>query len=243
MQREPGKKRRAALQRLQERLGMQFSSFSLLHQALIHKSFANEHGMPGFDNERLEFLGDAVLELVTSEYLYRHYPQALEGEMARMRSAVVCEPVLAAKARELGLGEFLLLGKGEEMAGGRNRDSLLSDALEAVIGAMYLEGDYASCRRFVLELLAGDVQRVWETKGFIDPKSALQEVLQQQGQSPPSYDVYKEQGPDHDKVFHVVVAWEGQILGKGRGKTKKEAEQQAAGRALRRFRRRNSPPD
>ncbi|NLJ86076.1 MAG: ribonuclease III [Firmicutes bacterium] len=221
-----------ALKELERRLGVAFPRYELLHQALIHKSFANEQHLRGFDNERLEFLGDAVLELVISEYLYSRYTDAQEGELARLRSAVVSEHALADKARSLGLGKYLLLAHGEEHAGGRTLDSLLSDALEAVIGAMYLQVGYGTCRDFLLDLLGEEVQILWDSKDFIDPKSALQEKVQQYSHSTPIYDVFLEQGPDHDKIFHVAVRWQGDILGKGRGKSKKDAEQAAARRAL-----------
>ncbi|NMB10849.1 MAG: ribonuclease III [Firmicutes bacterium] len=225
-------KRILALQHLQAHLGVAFPSCRLLHQALIHRSFANEQGLIGFDNERLEFLGDAVLELVISEHTYRCFPTAPEGELARLRSVIVCEHTLAEKARGLNLGDYLLLGHGEDQAGGRDLDSLLSDALEAVIGAMYLELDYETCRTFILTILGDDVQDIWVTRDFVDPKSALQERVQRWGLDTPIYDVYGEYGPDHDKTFHVVVSWQGEVLGKGRGKTKKDAEQDAARRAL-----------
>ena len=228
-------KRIQALQHLEAHLGVAFPSYHLLDQALIHRSFANEQGLAGFDNERLEFLGDAVLELVISEHIYRCFPDAPEGELARLRSVVVCEHTLAEKARSLKLGKYLLLGHGEAQGGGRNLDSLLSDALEAVMGAMYLELDYETCRAFILTILGDDVQDVWVTKDFVDPKSALQERVQQHGLDTPIYDVYAEQGPDHDKTFHVAVKWQGEILGKGQGKTKKDAEQNAARNALRRL--------
>ncbi|NMB44897.1 MAG: ribonuclease III [Firmicutes bacterium] len=225
----------AALQHLQAHLGVAFPSYELLHQALIHRSFAHEQGFAGFDNERLEFLGDAVLELVISEHTYRCFPKAPEGELARVRSVVVCEHTLAEKARRLHLGDYLLLGHGEAQAGGRNLDSLLSDSLEAVIGAMYLELDYDACRTFILTILGDDVQDIWLSKDFVDPKSALQEKVQQYGLETPNYVVYDEQGPDHDKTFHVAVKWQEEIVGKGRGKTKKDAEQAAARNALQRL--------
>lgn len=227
----PDPRRVADLEHLQVRLGVVFPKYELLHQALMHRSFARERNLSS-DNERLEFLGDAVLELVVSEHLYLHFPTASEGEMARLRSAVVSEPSLAAKARSLGLGKYLLLGYGEEHAGGRKLDSLLANALEAVIGAIHLEVDYAACQAFILNLFEHDVEDLWKTKDFIDPKSALQERVQQSSTITPTYEVYDEQGPDHDKVFHVVVKWQGDILGKGHGKTKKDAEQAAARDAL-----------
>jgi len=224
-----------ALKELERRLGVAFPRYELLHQALIHKSFANEQHLRGFDNERLEFLGDAVLELVISEHTYRCFPTAPEGELARLRSVIVCEHTLAEKARGLNLGDYLLLGHGEDQAGGRDLDSLLSDALEAVIGAMYLELDYETCRTFILTILGDDVQDIWVTRDFVDPKSALQERVQRWGLDTPIYDVYGEYGPDHDKTFHVAVKWQEEIVGKGRGKTKKDAEQAAARNALQRL--------
>ena len=222
----------AALKRLEAHLGVVFPSCRLLHQALIHKSYANEQGLSGYHNERLEFLGDAVLELVISEHIYRCFPSAPEGELARLRSVVVSEHTLAKKARNLKLGDYLLVSRGEAQAGGRNLDSLLSDALEAVIGAMYLELDYQTCRDFILRLLGEDVENIWQNRDFIDPKSALQEKVQQYSSDVPVYDVYHEQGPDHDKTFHVAVKWRGRGLGRGQGKTKKDAEQDAARSAL-----------
>ncbi|MGI6567138.1 MAG: ribonuclease III [Firmicutes bacterium] len=230
----------AALKRLEAHLGVVFPSYELLHQALIHKSYANEQGFSGYHNERLEFLGDAVLELVISEHTYRCFPSAPEGELARLRSVVVSEHSLAEKARSLKLGEFLLVSRGEAHAGGRNLDSLLSDALEAVIGAMYLELDYNTCRDFILGLLGADVQDIWQTRDFVDPKSALQEKVQQCSSDTPVYAVYDEQGPDHDKTFRVAVKWRGQVLGRGQGKTKKDAEQDAARSALAYLARKNS---
>jgi ribonuclease-3 len=225
-------KRIQALQHLEAHLGVAFPSYHILDQALIHRSFANEQSLARFDNERLEFLGDAVLELVISEHIYRCFPDAPEGELARLRSVVVCEHTLAEKARSLELGKYLLLGHGEAHGGGRDLDSLLSDALEAVIGAMYLELDYETCRAFILTILGDDVQDLWATKDFVDPKSALQERVQQYDLDTPVYDVYGEEGPDHDKTFYVAVKWQGKILGKGQGKTKKDAEQDAARNAL-----------
>jgi len=180
----------------------------------------------------LEFLGDAVLGLVISEHIYRCFPAAPEGELARLRSVVVSEPSLAEKARELKLGDYLLVSRGEAQAGGRNLDSLLSDALEAVIGAMYLTLDYETCREFILRMLGDAVQSIWQSRNFVDPKSALQEKVQQYGTDVPVYLVCDERGPDHDKTFHVIVQWQGRILGEGQGKTKKDAEQAAARSAL-----------
>ncbi|NLK07621.1 MAG: ribonuclease III [Firmicutes bacterium] len=230
----PGGERNRDLKVLQARLGAVFPKNDLLNEALTHRSYAKERDLD-FDNERLEFLGDAVLELVISEYLFLNFPSALEGDLARLRAAVVSEHSLANKARELDLGEYLLLGHGEEHTGGRRLDSLLANGLEAVIGALYLEMGYFQVRAFILGLFEDDVEDLWESKDFIDPKSALQERIQQFSTQTPIYKVYDEQGPQHDKTFFVVVRWQGKNLGKGRGKTKKEAEQAAAKNALSKF--------
>ena len=198
------------LKELEKRIGYHFQNPELLEKALRHSSYANEHKMNRIEcNERLEFLGDAVLELVSSEHLFAQFPQMPEGELTRLRASLVCEPTLAFCAREIELGSFLRLGKGEEMTGGRHRDSVTSDALESVIGAVYLDGGFANAKEFVLKyVLQGNIP------GEI------------------SYHPLGESGPDHDKTFSVEV-WIGeQCMGQGSGRTKKAAEQMAAYRAI-----------
>ena len=214
----------------QEVIGYQFQTPGLLSQALTHSSYANEkHMKKGLDNERLEFLGDAVLEIVSSEFLYLNYPKLPEGDLTKMRASLVCEPTLAFCTRQLNLGDYLLLGKGEDMTGGRKRKSILSDALEAVIGAIYLDGGFASAKEFILKFILTDIEH---KQLFYDSKTILQEVVQASYKEELCYRLVGEEGPDHDKHF-MVEAWIGEMLiGKGEGHTKKAAEQEAAYQAL-----------
>ena len=211
-------------------IGYQFQTPGLLSQALTHSSYANEkHMKKGSDNERLEFLGDAVLEIVSSEFLYLNYPKLPEGDLTKMRASLVCEPTLAFCTRQLNLGDYLLLGKGEDMTGGRKRKSILSDALEAVIGAIYLDGGFASAKEFILKFILTDIEH---KQLFYDSKTILQEVVQASYKEDLCYRLVGEEGPDHDKHF-MVEAWIGEMLiGKGEGHTKKAAEQEAAYQAL-----------
>ena len=211
-------------------IGYQFQTPGLLSQALTHSSYANEkHMKKGSDNERLEFLGDAVLEIVSSEFLYLNYPKLPEGDLTKMRASLVCEPTLAFCTRQLNLGDYLLLGKGEDMTGGRKRKSILSDALEAVIGAIYLDGGFASAKEFILKFILTDIEH---KQLFYDSKTILQEVVQASYKEELCYRLVGEEGPDHDKHF-MVEAWIGEMLiGKGEGPTKKAAEQEAAYQAL-----------
>ena len=214
----------------QEVIGYQFQTPGLLSQALTHSSYANEkHMKKGSDNERLEFLGDAVLEIVSSEFLYLNSPKLPEGDLTKMRASLVCEPTLAFCTRQLNLGDYLLLGKGEDMTGGRKRKSILSDALEAVIGAIYLDGGFASAKEFILKFILTDIEH---KQLFYDSKTILQEVVQASYKEELCYRLVGEEGPDHDKHF-MVEAWIGEMLiGKGEGHTKKAAEQEAAYQAL-----------
>lgn len=215
---------------LEARIGYRFGDFGLLEHAMSHSSYANEKrkGRLG-SNERLEFLGDAVLELVSSEFLFEKYKDRPEGELTRKRASLVCEPTLAACAREYGIDKALLLGRGEELTGGRNRDSLISDALEALIGAIYLDGGLANAKEFILRAVLSDVEH---KELFYDSKTILQELLQEHGNNPLKYRLVKEEGPDHNKQFTMEVSVEGRILGTGCGHTKKAAEQAAAYEAV-----------
>lgn len=213
----------------QEVIGYQFQTPGLLSQALTHSSYANEkHMKKGSDNERLEFLGDAVLEIVSSEFLYLNYPKLPEGDLTKMRASLVCEPTLAFCTRQLNLGDYLLLGKGEDMTGGRKRKSILSDALEAVIGAIYLDGGFASAKEFILKFILTDIEH---KQLFYDSKTILQELIQGRHEQL-SYELIDESGPDHDKQFTVAVLVDGERVSEGEGHTKKAAEQQAAYQAL-----------
>ena len=213
----------------QNTIGYNFQSEGLLRQALTHSSYANEKHMKKLsDNERLEFLGDAVLELVSSDFLYKNYQKLPEGELTKLRASIVCEPTLALCAKELHLGEYLLLGKGEDQTGGRERKSILSDALEAVIGAIYLDGGFANAKEFVLKYIMTDIEH---KQLFYDSKTILQEVVQGEHESL-QYVVTEESGPDHNKSFTVEAHIDNVCLGVGSGHTKKAAEQEAAYRAL-----------
>lgn len=214
------------MEQFEKNIGYEFKNKSLLKLALSHSSYANENRGGQNYNERLEFLGDAVLQLITSEKLYNENPTMPEGKMSKQRAALVCEDALAAYSKDISLGEFLLLGKGEEATGGRHRPSILADAFEAVIGAIFLDGGMESAKPFVL--------------GFVDAahlslqdfKTHLQEIIQKNPGERLSYVVSDESGPDHDKNFTVQVLLNSNIIGTGDGKSKKQAEQAAAKEAL-----------
>lgn len=221
------------LETLEKIIGYTFKDKHLLTQAMTHSSFANEKKLGKLgSNERLEFLGDAVLELISSDYLFKKFPQIPEGELTKKRASLVCEPSLAYCAREFGLPEYLLLGKGEDMTGGRNRDSIVSDATEALLGAIYLDGGFASAKEFVLKFILNDMEH---KQLFYDSKTILQEIVQENGSQPVEYLLVKEEGPDHNKNFSVDALVNGKIMGSGSGHTKKAAEQAAAYQAIRRM--------
>lgn len=215
-----------SMEKLEERIGYRFQDRSLLKQALTHSSFANEQKINRLNNyERLEFLGDAVLELVSSEFLFYENPQMPEGKLTKMRSSMVCEPSLAHCARELELGRFILLGKGEEATGGRDRDSITSDVMEALIGAIYLDSGLEQAKGFIHRFILSDLENKIL---FYDSKTVLQEMIQTDANSVFSYELVGEEGPDHNKEFIVNAVLNGQVVGHGKGRTKKAAEQQAA---------------
>ena len=218
------------LQELQNKIGYQFKNQEFLVSALMHSSYTNEKRLPKYKcNERSEFLGDAVLELVSSEFLFDANEKMPEGELTKLRASMVCEPSLAFCAREIGLGDYLLLGKGEEFTGGRNRDSVTSDALEALIGAIYLDGGFANAKEFILRFVLNDLEH---KKLFYDSKTILQELVQGNFTENLSYHLIKEEGPDHNKIFFVEVYIGNVCYGKGKGRTKKAAEQDAAYHAI-----------
>lgn len=216
---------------LQEKSGLCWRNPYLLLEALTHSSYSYEH--PGSrHNQRLEFLGDAVLEIVVSEHLYLWLPDAAEGDLTKIRAAVVCEPALAQVAREIGLGGYLRMGRGEELSGGRERASVLADAFEAFLGAIYLDQGLETARRFALQRLEPLIVNTLAGKGEADYKTRLQELLQKKSPEPLRYIIIKEVGPDHSKVFTAGVLYRGRVLGQGVGRTKKDAEQHAAREAL-----------
>ncbi len=218
------------INQLEEKIGYKYKNPNLLLEALTHSSFANEQKInKRGDYERLEFLGDAVLELVTSEFLFRTNPDMPEGKLTRLRASMVCEPSLAYCARDIELNKYLRLGKGEEMTGGRHRDSIISDAMEAVIGSLYLDGGFSVAHDFIHKFVLSDLD---DKILFYDAKTVLQEMIQEQPQGSLSYLLIKEEGPDHDKSFWVEAYVNGEALSKGCGRTKKAAEQQAAYEAI-----------
>ena len=219
---------------LEERIGYRFRDRALLKQAMTHSSFTNEQKIRRAQNyERLEFLGDAVLDLVSSEFLFREHSQMSEGELTKKRASMVCEPSLAFCARDLDLGKFILLGRGEEGTGGRARDSIVSDVMEAVIGAIYLDGGMEPAKIFINRFILSDLE---DKQLFYDSKSNLQELIQGKLKKEFHYELCSESGPEHNKVFCVAVYMEEKLLGTGEGRTKKAAEQQAAYQALLRLR-------
>ena len=221
------------MDQLEQKIGYRFRNKKLLRQALTHSSYANEKKLGKLGcNERLEFLGDAVLELISSDVLYARFPQIPEGELTKKRASLVCEPSLAYCARQFGLPEYLLLGRGEDMTGGRMRDSIVSDATEALLGAIYLDGGFERAREFVLKFILNDIER---KQLFYDSKTILQELVQEDGKQPVEYVLTGESGPDHNKQFEVEVRINGIPAGSGAGHTKKAAEQAAAYQALRKI--------
>lgn len=221
---------------LEDALGYQFRSEALLREALRHSSYANEHrGGEGVSNERLEFLGDSVLGFVTAAFLFREHPGAPEGELTRIRARLVCEESLYAVARRLNLGEHLQLGRGEEAGGGRERASILADATEAVIAAVYLDGGIEAAEALIHRVLLDDAFEVRAAEKRVDYKTALQELVQQKPGRALSYRLAGESGPDHAKTFTVEVLLGDASAGTGMGRSKKEAEQMAARDALERL--------
>lgn len=217
------------LSELMDKINYQFKDINLLKNALTHSSYANEKTIKKYkDNERLEFLGDAVLELTSSDYIYKNYSNMNEGQMTRLRASIVCEPTLAICARAIGIDNFIMLGKGEELTGGRKRDSIVSDACEAVIGAIYLDGGFANAKEFVKSFILNDLE---SKQLFYDSKTILQEVVQA-AHKEVVYEIIGESGPEHDKDFIASAKVDGMFHVKAKGHTKKHAEQHAAYEAL-----------
>lgn len=218
------------LEELERRIGYQFKNQKLLRVATTHSSFSNEQKINKEGHyERLEFLGDSVLELVSSEFLYKLYPLGTEGNLTQIRASMVCEPSLAFCAKELELSEFIRLGKGEEATGGRKREALIADVMESVIGAIYLDSGLEEARVFINRFILSDLEN---KQLFYDSKTHLQQLIQGNLKKEFSYHLVNETGPEHDKTFHVEVRMEDQVIGRGEGHNKKAAEQKAAYEAL-----------
>ena len=218
------------LKQLEDKIEYVFKDKLLLKQALTHSRYANENRGTGPFNERLEFLGDAVLSLVTAEYLFKKFPEMPEGELSKLRSGLVCTSSLCDYAKRISLGDFLFLGKGEENSGGRQRPSNLENTFEALIAAVYLDGGLEKARAFVLRFLNASIET--HHISFKDYKTLLQEVIQQNHEETLNYVITGESGPDHDKRFDAEVHLNSNVIGRGSGKSKKQAEQEAAREAL-----------
>lgn len=223
------------LNKLETAINIKFKDRTLLKRALVHRSYLNENSKERESNERLEFLGDAVLELVVSNYLYHKYPSLPEGKLTSFRSAIVNTKTLASVAQQIELGNYLYLSRGEEAGGGRQNNSLLADTFEALLGAIYLDQGFNKARQLVEKLLLPLLPGIIERGAYIDYKSHLQALIQEREKITPNYKVIREVGPDHDKTFTVVCLANGKTLGRGKGKSKQEAEQDAARLSLKKL--------
>lgn len=217
---------------LQKTIGVTFTNQDLLKQAFYHRSYLNEARHIKESNERLEFLGDAILSYLTSEFLYSTYPHYPEGTLTNIRSSIVKTTALGKTAQDLGFGQLLFLSRGEEDSGGRKNISLLADSFEAFLGALYLDQGIEQAKKFLHAYLFPQIEAIIKNKSYIDFKSYLQEIVQEQIKISPLYEVTKSEGPDHDRTFYISVKAEGKELGKGKGKSKQEGEQAAAKDAL-----------
>ncbi len=218
------------ISKFEEKIGYVFKDKDLLIQAFTHSSYVNEQRINKKpDYERLEFLGDAVLEMVSSEFLYKTYPDKKEGEMSKIRASLVCEPALSSDAEQLELKSYIQLGKGEEHTGGRNKDSIIADVMEAVIGALFLDGGLPVAKRYIDDYILTNTESL---EKYRDSKSQLQELAQSMKHKEIRYEICGEDGPEHDKIFKVRVYVADKIMGEGTGKTKKAAEQSAAYQAI-----------
>lgn len=220
--------RKKELQLFQKQAGIHFRDPALLNLAFSHRSFANESDAGIDNNEKLEFLGDSVLGLAVAEYLFRRFPDKAEGDLAKIKSFVVSEDSLVGIARNLKVDNFILIGKGEEYSGGRSKKALLADATEAIIGAYFLDSGFKSARKFILEYLVPEIDKVVENRHRKDYKTLLQEYVQKRFKNYPRYSLQKKTGPDHNKTFWIEVRINNRTYGPGKGKNKKEAEQSAA---------------
>ena len=218
------------ISRLEQTIGYKFNNKALIIEALTHSSYVNEHKInKKHDYERLEFLGDAILEMISSEYLFKTFPEKKEGEMSKIRAALVCEPALYHDSLQIDLKNYIQFGKGEEATGGRNKESIIADVMEAVIGALYLDGGFDESKKFIDKYVLSNAESY---QMYNDNKSTLQELVQSQKLGTVRYETCGESGPEHDKIFEVRVFVGDDNLGEGTGKTKKAAEQQAAYKAI-----------
>lgn len=217
---------------LEERIGYKFRNSLLLAEALTHPSISLERKDFPFDNQRLEFLGDAVLQLVVTDHFFRIFPDFSEGILTKLRTRVVSRAALRVHASSIGLGDYLMMGRGEEASGGRARASTLADALESLIGAIYLDGGFGVVRDFIVREMQADFEQLVAKPEEINPKGKLQEILQAISPAAPTYEVLSQSGPEHSKYFSCRVVWEGFELARGQGNSKKQAEVAAAGAAL-----------
>jgi ribonuclease III len=223
---------KALMNPLEQRTGYKFRNSLLLAEALTHPSLGHETQRHHFDNQRLEFLGDAILQLIFTEHLYRLFPHFSEGQLTKLRSRLVSREGLKVHAINIGLGTYLMMGRGEEASGGRQRASILADAFEALVGAIYLDSNLEVVRRFVLEEAQSDIQRLTQQPLEVNPKGQLQEILQAISPKSPIYEIVSQTGPEHQKKFVAKVVWDGVELGSGEGSSKKQAETGAALTAL-----------
>lgn len=219
------------MESLETKLNYKFNNIELLKNALIHSSYANEVRGNTHSNERLEFLGDSVLSIIVADHIYHKYPNMPEGELTRLRASLVCEKSLCTLSRELCIGEYLKLGKGEDKNGGRERDSILADAFESVLAAIYLDGGMSAAKKHIFNTVLRDLDH-HSDDSFKDYKTTLQEIIQRNPEESVSYTLVDETGPDHDKQFTVAVYLNSNVIGTGIGKSKKQAEQMAAKQAL-----------
>ena len=229
------KKKNKLLNKIQSRLRVKFKNKSLLFRSLVHRSYANESNSTIRDNERLEYLGDSVLALVINEYLFKHFGDYHEGDLAKIKSAVVSEEMLVKIARELDLGSYILLGKGEENSGGRMRDSILANTVEAVIGAMYLDCGLKKTKGFILSLFRKHIDKIDKLPSLRDPKTALQEIVQKKYKLKPEYLVVEESGPDHNKKFTIELKINNRKINRACGSSKRKAEIEAAMQTLKKL--------
>lgn len=230
------KERLESLKELEKKVGYVFKKKNLLNRALTHSSYANQLGLPYVDhNERLEFLGDSVLSLAVSEFIFKKYRNKQEGKLTKIRAGIVCESSLYEHAKNLCLGDYMLVGRGEELTGGRRRASVLADAYEALIAAIYIDGGLDRAKEFIISQFEGSIEKFVKNASSDDYKSRLQEYVQKDGEANIVYKVIGEEGPAHSKTFSVMVTVNGQIAGEGLGKSKKQAEQEAARAVLKKM--------